>query len=85
MGVELVDSIEALIERARAPDASLAMRQTAFSLIVERYQDAACDYASASLGDPHLAWDAAQEAFLTPTARWSNFVCPRLFQAGYDG
>ena len=64
MGVALVvDSIEALIDRARAPDASLAMRQTAFSLIVERYQDAAYGYALAILGDPHLAWDAAQEAF----------------------
>src|SRR5260221_78859 len=40
------------------------MRQAAFSLIVERYQDAAYGYALAILGDPHLAWDAAQEAFL---------------------
>ena len=60
-----MDSTEALIDRARAPDASLAMRQAAFSLIVERYQDAAYGYALATLGDPHLAWDAAQEAFLT--------------------
>ncbi|HEX9412747.1 MAG TPA: hypothetical protein VF916_04530 [Ktedonobacterales bacterium] len=30
----VVDSIEALIDGARAPDASLAMRQAAFSLIV---------------------------------------------------
>ncbi len=51
MGVELVvDSIEALIDRARAPDASLAMRQATFTLIVERYQDAAYGYALALYG-----------------------------------
>ena len=42
MGVALVvDSTEALIDRARASNATLAMRQAAFSLIVERYQNAA--------------------------------------------
>jgi hypothetical protein len=48
VGVELVvDSIQALIDRARTPDASLAMRLAAFSLIVERYQNAAYGYALA--------------------------------------
>ena len=54
MGVELVDSIEALIDRARAPDASLAMRRAAFSLIVERYQDAA--YGCALVQDSVNSW-----------------------------
>jgi hypothetical protein len=80
VGVALVvDSIEGLIDRARAPDASLAMRQTAFSLIVERYQDAAYGYALASLGDPHLAWDAAQEAFLTAYCSLEQLRSPEAF------
>jgi RNA polymerase sigma-70 factor (ECF subfamily) len=80
MGVELVvDSTEALIERTRAPDASLAVRQAAFCLIVERYQDAAYGYALASLGDPHLAWDAAQEAFLTAYCSLAQLRLPEAF------
>ena len=74
-----MDSIEALIVRARAPNASLAMRQAAFSLIVERYQDAAYGYALASLGDPHLAWDAAQEAFLTAYCLLEQLRSPEAF------
>jgi RNA polymerase sigma factor (sigma-70 family) len=80
VGVALVvDSIEALIDRARAPDASLAMRQATFSLIVERYQDAAYGYALAALGDPHLAWDAAQEAFLTAYCSLAQLRSPEAF------
>ena len=74
-----MDSIEALIDRARAPDASLAMRQAAFSLIVERYQNAAYGYALATLGDPHLAWDAAQEAFLTGYCSLDQLRSPEAF------
>jgi RNA polymerase sigma factor (sigma-70 family) len=74
-----VDSIEALINRARAPDASLAGRQAAFSFIVERYQNAAYGYASATLGDPHLAWDAAQEAFLTAYCSLEQLRSPEAF------
>jgi RNA polymerase sigma factor (sigma-70 family) len=74
-----VDSIEALIDRARAPDASLAMRQAAFSLIVERYQDAVYGYALATLGDPHLARDAAQEAFLTAYCSLEQLRSPEAF------
>jgi RNA polymerase sigma factor (sigma-70 family) len=59
------EPIETLIDRARAPDVPLAIRQAAFGVIVERYQDAAYGYALAALGDPHLAKDAAQEAFMT--------------------
>src|ERR1700704_3245088 len=55
------------------------MRQTAFSLIVERYQDAAYGYALASLGDPHLAWDAAQEAFLTAYGSLEQLRSPEAF------
>src|SRR5258708_1586850 len=59
------ESLETLIDCARAPAAPLVVRRAAFGVIVERYQDVAYGYALAGLGDPHLAWDAAQEAFLT--------------------
>src|SRR5947209_7871682 len=55
------------------------MRQAAFSLIVERYQDAAYGYALATLGDPHLAWDAAQEAFLTAYCSLAQLRSPEAF------
>jgi RNA polymerase sigma factor (sigma-70 family) len=82
MGVEhamVLESTETLIERARAPDASLAMRQAAFGVIVERYQDAAYGYALAALGDPHLAWDAAQEAFLAAYCSLEQLRSPEAF------
>jgi RNA polymerase sigma factor (sigma-70 family) len=80
VGVELVvDSIAALIDRARAADASLAVRQVAFGVIVERYQDAAYGYALATLGDPHLASDAAQEAFLTAYCSLDQLRSPEAF------
>jgi DNA-directed RNA polymerase specialized sigma24 family protein len=82
MGAEhalVLQSIATLIDRARAADASLAMRQAAFGVIVERYQDAAYGYALAALGDPHLAWDAAQEAFLTAYYALDQLLSPEAF------
>jgi len=58
------ESLEAVIERARRQDAPLIVRQEAFAMLVERFQDAVYGYAYGLLGDPHLAQDAAQEAFL---------------------
>src|SRR5437879_12394978 len=55
------------------------MRQAAFSLIVERYQNAAYGYALAILGDPHLARDAAQEAFLTAYCSLGQLRSPEAF------
>jgi RNA polymerase sigma factor (sigma-70 family) len=59
------EALEQLIDEARARDSPAATCQAAFGVLVERYQDAAYRYAVALLGDPHLARDAAQEAFLT--------------------
>jgi RNA polymerase sigma factor (sigma-70 family) len=75
------ESIETLIHRARAPDVSVAVRHAAFGLIVERYQDAAYGCALAALGDPHLAWDAAQEAFLTAYCALEQLRSPEAFPA----
>src|ERR1700730_322706 len=82
MGVDhavVQESIEALIDRARAPDVPLTVRQAAFGAIVERYQDAAYGYALAVLGDPHLALDAAQEAFLTAYCALGQLRSPEAF------
>ena len=56
--------IETLVAQAQALDGSPLRRQEAFGALIERFQDVAYGYAYALLGDPHLAQDAAQEAFL---------------------
>jgi RNA polymerase sigma factor (sigma-70 family) len=56
-----------LVVRAQTGD------RTAYDHIVRRFQDMAVGYASALLGDFHLAEDAAQEAFV---AAWNEL--PRL-------
>src|SRR6266545_4561644 len=62
MGVEPLDQ---LVGRARAADTPAILRQAAFGVLVERFQDATYSYAYGVLGDPHLAWDVVQESFLT--------------------
>lgn len=59
------ETLDQLIGRARAWDGPAAGHQAAFGLLVERFQEAAYRYALSVLGDPHLARDATQEAFLT--------------------
>jgi RNA polymerase sigma factor (sigma-70 family) len=68
-----------LIDRARARDTPAAVRQAAFGVLVERFQDAAYSYAAGALGDPHLAWDAAQEAFLTAYRSLDQLRTPAAF------
>src|SRR5689334_4382413 len=46
------------------PGALWTERQAAFGEVVRRFQDMAYGYAYAALGDPHLAEDAVQEAFV---------------------
>jgi RNA polymerase sigma factor (sigma-70 family) len=53
-----------LVGQARDTEAPLRCRQEAFGELVWRFQDLAYGYAYALLGDPHLAQDATQEAFL---------------------
>jgi RNA polymerase sigma factor (sigma-70 family) len=53
-----VDELSTLVERSRGGDLE------AYGEIVRRFQDMACGYAYALLGDFHLAQDAAQEAFV---------------------
>jgi RNA polymerase sigma factor (sigma-70 family) len=50
--------LDRLVERVQAGELE------AFGEIVRRFQDMACGYAYAILGDFHLAQDAAQEAFV---------------------
>lgn len=72
-----------LVERAQRGD------DTAFELLVRRHTDAVWRFAKSSLGDPHLAEDAAQDTFLKayralPTFRgeaavrtWLLSICHR--------
>lgn len=53
-----MEEIKALVERSQAGDLG------AYGRLVSRFQDMACGYAYALLGDFHLAEDAAQEAFV---------------------
>jgi len=53
-----VEELRTLVVRARQGELE------AFGRIVRRFQDMACGYAYAILGDFHLAEDAAQEAFI---------------------
>lgn len=61
------------IELLRVPGIEADERATAFSRVVQTYQDMAFGYAYALLGDAHLAEDATQEAFL---AAWQEL--PKL-------
>jgi RNA polymerase sigma factor (sigma-70 family) len=54
-------------------------RQATFGLLVERFQDPAYRYASQLLNDPHLAWDATQESFLTAYGSLDQLRSPAAF------
>jgi len=68
----LIDVAE-LVERARTGDAD------AYTSLVQRYQGMAFGYAYASLGDFHLAEDAAQQAFVTAWRRLALLEHPERF------
>ncbi|CAA9561538.1 MAG: ATP synthase beta chain [uncultured Thermomicrobiales bacterium] len=65
--------VAALVERARVGDAD------AYTCLVQRYQAMAFGYAYASLGDFHLAEDAAQQAFVTAWRRLAHLEHPERF------
>lgn len=71
-GARLMDVAE-LVERARAGDAD------AYTSLVQRYQGMAFGYAYASLGDFHLAEDAAQQSFVTAWRRLAHLEHPERF------
>lgn len=62
-----------LVERARTGDAA------AYTTLVQRYQGMAFGYAYATLGDFHLAEDAAQQAFVTAWRRLDHLERPERF------
>ena len=71
--------IEALIARATARNNDIAEKHRAFSEIVRRFQDMACSYAYAIMGDFQLAQDAAQEAFITAYRELGKLQKPSAF------
>ncbi len=77
--------IELLIVTATAERTALAEKRRAFDTIVRRYQNLAFACAYASLGDFHLAEDAAQEAFISAGATWTACGSRVPLQAGCVG
>ena len=65
--------VAALVERVRAGDTA------AYTTLVQRYQGMAFGYAYATLGDFHLAEDAAQQAFVTAWRRLDHLEHPERF------
>lgn len=66
---------ERLVEAAQHGD------QPAFAELVLRFQDAAREWAFQTLDDPHLAEDAAQEAFLVAYRQLDQLRDPKAFPA----
>jgi RNA polymerase sigma factor (sigma-70 family) len=66
-------SYESLIEAAQNGD------QPAFAELMLRFQEAAREWAFQALGDPHLAEDAAQEAFLIAYRQLDQLRDPKAF------
>jgi RNA polymerase sigma factor (sigma-70 family) len=62
-----------LLERCRNGD------QSAYQVVVKRFQNKALDLAQALIGDRHLAEDAIQEAFLTAFFRLNQLREPAAF------
>lgn len=74
-----MEEIRILIARATAARAARAEKSQAFGEIVRRFQDLAFACAFSSLGDFHLAQDAAQEAFLTAWRSLDQLRQPEAF------
>lgn len=74
-----MESFEELVRRVQAADVSPTERHAAFAGLVVGFQDLAYGYAFALLGDPGLAEDVAQEAFLTAYQELDQLRDPRAF------
>ena len=67
--------VRRFVQRAAAGDIA------AFEKLVVRFQSMAWAYAYAHLGDPHLAEDVAQEAFVDAYRQMANLRAPEAFSA----
>ncbi len=74
-----MDEIGILIARATAARAARAEKSHAFGEIVRRFQDLVFACAFSTLGDFHLAEDAAQESFLTAWRNLDQLRQPEAF------
>ena len=68
-----MEQVGTLVEQAKAGD------MTAFERLVKRFQNMACGYAYAQLGDFHLAEDVAQEAFVDAYRLLDDLRIPAAF------
>ena len=71
--------IRDLVLKASDPTEALFERQTAFEMLVARFQDMAYASAYARLGDRHLAEDAGQRAFVSAWQKLSQLREPEAF------
>lgn len=74
-----MEDLEALVALLQSPEATPAEKHYAFGELAGRFQDMAYGYAYALLGDPHLAQDAAQEAFISAYRNLGQLQEPRAF------
>ena len=72
-----------LLARSVAGETPQRQRELAFGRIVARFQDMAYGYAYSLLGDPELAEEAAQEAFLAAWQKLAQLQNPQAFPAWF--
>lgn len=72
-------SIAELVTQAREQRFDTAVRQAAFAALVNRYQGMAYRVALSLLGDPDLAQDVVQEAFVTAYRQLGELREPAAF------
>ena len=80
MGAELhMDDYEIIVQQAQAYGADSDEKREAFSKLIEAFQGAAQTWAYGALGDPYLAEDAAQEAFIAAYRNLDQLHDPKAF------
>lgn len=74
-------NVEQFVTQLQQPQTSLAERHQAFGMLIMSYQDMACGYAFARLGNWQQAQDAAQEAFILAYQHIEQLREPEAFAA----
>lgn len=76
-----MDNYEQCVIEVQTAGLHSAHAQDVFDILVEQFQGAAFEWAFAALGDPLLAQDATQDAFLTAYRHLDQLREPRAFPA----
>ena len=81
MPTETVSATAAHVRLLQSPEATQQARHEAFAALVAAYQDMACGYALAQLGNWPAAQDAAQDAFILAYQQIGQLHEPAAFGA----